>query len=138
MKLTKHRRSNQLLVNMTPMIDIVFLLIIFFITVNQVTEANRTKMELPTLQGSQDQSKSALTINVDEAGDIIVAGKTLSLADLVRVVSAELAGVENDPSRLTVVLRADRRGNCRSINEVIKLLTRLDIGRVRFSVEKPA
>jgi biopolymer transport protein ExbD len=95
-------------------------------------------MELPELKGSQDQTKTALTINVDEAGDIIVAGETISLADLVRIVSAELAGVGNDPSRLTVVLRADRRGSCRSINEVIKLLTRLDIGRVRFSVEKPA
>ncbi|HEX5103661.1 MAG TPA: biopolymer transporter ExbD [Pirellulaceae bacterium] len=138
MKLNKHRRSHQLLVNMTPMIDIVFLLIIFFITVNQVTEANRTKMELPTLQGSQDQSKAALTINVDEAGEIIIAGQAVSLADLVRIVSAELAGVDNEPSRLTVVLRADRRGNSRTVNEVIRLLTRLDIGRVRFSVEKPA
>lgn len=138
MKLIKHRRNNQLLVNMTPMIDIVFLLIIFFITVNQVTEANRTKMELPELQGSQDQTKTALTINVDESGDIIVAGETVSLADLVRIVTAELTGVGNDTSRLTVVLRADRRGSCRSVNEVIKLLTRLEIGRVRFSVEKPA
>jgi biopolymer transport protein ExbD len=36
MRLTKHRRVTRADMNMTPMIDIVFLLIIFFMTVSQV------------------------------------------------------------------------------------------------------
>ena len=41
--------------NMTPMIDIVFLLIIFFMTVNQVTEVSKERLSLPQVKGGEDQ-----------------------------------------------------------------------------------
>ena len=52
-----------------------------------------------------------------------------------QIVGAELASADNDPSRLTVLLRADRRGNCRVVNEIVAALVRLDIARVRLAVE---
>ena len=64
---------------MTPMIDIVFLLIIFFMTVSQVSEVNRERLELPQQQGSQDQKPAVLTININELGEILVGGSRLSV-----------------------------------------------------------
>ena len=52
MKLSKHRRRPDVAFNMTPMIDIVFLLIIFFMTVSQITQVNDEPIELPKLEGS--------------------------------------------------------------------------------------
>jgi biopolymer transport protein ExbD len=135
MRLSKRRQRGGLEINMTPMIDVTFLLLIFFMTVNQVSKANRAEIELPPAQGTQDQSDNPLTINVNAAGEIIVSGNTLSLVQLVTIVNSELANADDQPSRVAVVLRADRRGNCRTVNEVVSLLERLDIRSVRIAVE---
>lgn len=135
MRLSKRAHRGGLEINMTPMIDVTFLLLIFFMTVNQVSKANRAEVQLPPAKGSQDQSEGSLVINVDVTGAIEVSGNTISLAQLVTLVNAELARVDDEPSRVKVVLRADRRGTCRTANEVVKLLERLDVRSVRISVE---
>lgn len=135
MRLSKRAHRGGLEINMTPMIDVTFLLLIFFMTVNQVSKANRAEVQLPPAKGSQDQSEGSLVVNVDRAGAIEVSGSTISLFDLRTLVNAELARVNDEPSRIKVVLRADRRGTCRTVNDVVKLLERLDIRAVRISVE---
>jgi len=134
MKLNKGRRGGKLEINMTPMIDVTFLLLIFFMTVNQISNTNAEPVELPQLKGSQDQSEAVITVNVDQLGDIIVSGNRLSLGQFASLVGTELAANENDPTRIRVVLRADRRGTSRVVNEIVAMLVRLDIRQVRIAV----
>ena len=137
MRLSKHKRDTRADMNMTPMIDIVFLLIIFFMTVTQVSEINRERLELPQLQGAEDQKPATLIVNVDQAGEIIVSGNQIEVPRLLAIVSQELAKVGEDPSRLTVVLRADERGTSRTVNLIVTALARMQIARVRIAVQVP-
>ena len=137
MRLSKHKRNTRAEINMTPMIDIVFLLIIFFMTVTQVSEINRERLELPQLQGAEDQKPTTLIVNVDQAGDIIVSGNQIKIPRLLAIVSQELAKVGEDATRLTVVLRADQRGTSRTVNEIVTSLARMQITRVRIAVQVP-
>lgn len=137
MRLAK-RRQARLGINMTPMIDVTFLLLIFFMTVHQVSRVNKEELALPQLAGTQDQSESAVTINIDREGRIVVSGQVLTLAELASLVGQELAAVGGDPAHLVVLLRADRRGDCRTVNQVMALLHRLEILRVRLAVEAPS
>jgi len=137
MRLSKHRRATISEMDMTPMIDIVFLLIIFFMTVTQVSELNRERLELPKLPGAEDQKQTTLTVNVDADGDIVVSGNRVSMAQLLSLVSIELAKLGDDPQRLTVVLRADERGDCRTVNQLVNSLGRLQITRLRIAVQVP-
>jgi len=123
--------------NMTPMIDIVFLLIIFFMTVTQVSRVNRERLDLPKQPGAEDQKPTVLTINVDQTGEILVAGSLYPLADLIALVADELARAGDDPSRLTVVVRTDQRGTSRTTNEIMRALARLRIHLVRIAVQVP-
>jgi biopolymer transport protein ExbD len=132
------RRPARLGLNMTPMIDVTFLLLIFFMTVHQVSRVNKEPLALPQLAGTQDQSESAVTINLDREGRILVSGQVLSLPELAGLLGQELAAVGGDPAHLVVLVRADRRGNCRTVNQVMALLSRLDILRVRLAVEAPS
>ena len=134
MRLSKHHRT-KLEINMTPMIDVTFLLLIFFMTVNQVSKAQRERVELPQLTGSQDQSEQSLVVNVNQEGQLVVSANPISLPQLVGIISTELAQVDSDPSRLTVLLRADRRGNCAAVNQVVKALVQMNVHRVRVAVE---
>jgi biopolymer transport protein ExbD len=120
---------------MTPMIDIVFLLLIFFITCSQVSEANREEMELPRLKGSEDQAPSEIIANIDRTGELSVSGQVFSVPQFAAlcVEEARLAH-GGDPSGLSIVIRADRRGDCRTVNDLVNTLTKLGVTKVRFSV----
>jgi biopolymer transport protein ExbD len=137
MRLSKHKHRTTAEMNMTPMIDIVFLLIIFFMTVSQVSEINRERLDLPKQPGAEDQKPAKLTINVDPAGQIIVSGNRVSLAQLLAIVSQELAAVGDNPDRVAVVLRSDQHARSQAVNEIVTALNRMQIKRVRIAVEVP-
>jgi biopolymer transport protein ExbD len=137
MRLCKRKRITSARINMTPMIDIVFLLIIFFMTVSQVSEINRERLVLPEQAGSDDQKPAILTININDVGEILVGGIKYPFTDLIALVADELARVGDEPSRLTVVVRADRRVPSRFVNRTVSALAQLDIRKVRIPVQVP-
>jgi biopolymer transport protein ExbD len=122
---------------MTPMIDVVFQLLIFFMTVSQVSAVNREQLQLPKLEGSKDQLRTTLTVNISETGELKVAGQSVTIARLVGLVTRELDRLGGEASRLTIVVRADERGASRSVNEVVSALARLGIQQIRVAVEVP-
>src|SRR5206468_11664478 len=137
MRLSKHHRT-RLEINMTPMIDVTFLLLIFFMTVNQVSKANREKMPLPLLAGSKDQSDAELIINIDRENNIIVSAQFMSLGELAFLISDKLKQVNNDPARLAVLVRVHREADCRMVNQVVSLLDdKFKINHVNLGVEVP-
>lgn len=95
-------------VEMTPMIDMVFLLLIFFLVATTFHQEEREmQIALPIAQSAGPISTALreLIVNVDEAGTIIVSGNPMepqALADLVR----ELVGSNPDQK---VTVRGDRR-----------------------------
>jgi len=137
MRLTKRRRSTRPNMDMTPMIDIVFLLIIFFMTVTQVSRVNKEPLDLAKQKGSRDQQVANITINVTVDGEYRVSGNRVSLAQLVSLVSQELTDLGGDATRLKVTVRTDQNGISRHTNEVMKALSRIGVLRVNNAVESP-
>ena len=66
--------SRELLVELTPMIDVVFLLIIFFMVTAEFARNVRAEVELPKLPGEQSQQteEAGVVINIDAEGQIIL------------------------------------------------------------------
>ena len=137
MRLTKHQYTKTPELNMTPMIDVVFQLLIFFMTCSQVANVNLERLDLPKLKGTEDQERTTLTVNVTRDGVLRVSGRTLTTAGLVDMVARELDRLGGDMSRITVVVRADERGQSRMVNEVVAGLAAMGINRVRLAVEVP-
>ena len=122
---------------MTPMIDVVFLLIVFFMTVTQVSEANREQVELPLLKGSKDQTPQTLVINVSAEGQIIISGNAVSMTDVVTITRNEINNAGGNPDMVSVVVRADQRGTSKAVNDVVDAMSRLRVRRIRFAVQVP-
>lgn len=135
MLLRKHRRDTSVVVNMTPMIDVVFLLLIFFMTVSQVSKINSEQVDLPQLRGSEEQKPATIIMNVNKDGEIVVSGTVYTASQLTGLMLDELSNVGNDPNLLKVVIRADRRGNSQAVNEIVTMLKKLDLTRVRIAVQ---
>ncbi len=95
--------------SLTPLIDIVFLLLIFFLVATRFAEEER-ELDVLLPEASEAQPLTSkpreLFINIDHEGRYYVTGKIVSLAELQPLLHAAYV---NNPGRASVVIRADRR-----------------------------
>lgn len=94
---------------LTPLIDIVFLLLIFFLVATRFAEEER-EMDVLLPEASEAQPLTSkpreLFINIDHQGRYYVTGRIVTLDALQPVLNAAYV---NNPGRASVVIRADRR-----------------------------
>ena len=135
MKLSRSRPRHTLVFNMTPMIDIVFLLIIFFMTVSQITRTVDHPVELPqVLEGASESRTATVTINLNEKGEVIVAGKKLSQQEVSTALQKQLEKMDNDPDRIRIQVRCDRRCVSKFVNQLVNRLSSMGFRKVRCAV----
>ena len=117
------------------MIDIVFLLIIFFMTVSQITRVVDQPMSLPVVgSGATSGQPSTVTININREGRIVVSGKTIPLDRTIEILREKLKQLDNDFSRLTIELRCDKRCPGKYVNRIIEQLSEIGIPYVKIAV----
>ena len=119
MRIGKTRRS-ALAPDMTPMIDVVFLLLIFFLTTSQLAELASSELELPREPGSKEKQgvASGLVVNIGPDGTITILDEMVALETLPAIVRAALfADADSVP-----VVRADRMAQASRLNEVMDAL----------------
>jgi biopolymer transport protein ExbD len=121
-------RRDDLDINLAPMIDMVFLLIIFFLTATTFAEKEREQdVLLPTnripgsLSRSQDQH---LIVNVLEDGRLRVFGEIQSLERLAALVRDRR---ERAAQPLKVQVRADRRTAYGNVARALEAIERAGV-----------
>lgn len=136
----RQSRERQIDFDLTPMIDVVFLLIIFFMTTAQLARLTRADVKLPREKGEQSESKEddGIVINITDEGEIIVSDRTLTLVDLEALLMDEVTRHADDAAhQLRVMLRADRRADASVLNEVVRLLQRQGVAAAKLGTEVP-
>lgn len=102
-RLNRTRRAG-LAIDLTAMVDVVFLLIIFFmVSTTFITLESGIPVDLPEAQTSQAQIADLPTVTVTRDGQIYLAGAEIAETDLV----AALRNTIESTGITTVVLRAD-------------------------------
>ncbi len=129
MRFARHRASSPA-PDMTPMVDVVFLLLIFFLTTTQMAQSARTAVELPHEEGEEGEAvRSALVVNVDVLGSFIVMDDAVSPDELrARAQDAALAS----PGAIPIV-RADRRAPSARLNLVMQALREAGFESIRLA-----
>ncbi|MEC9009670.1 MAG: biopolymer transporter ExbD [Planctomycetota bacterium] len=125
-------RTEESAINLTPMIDIVFLLIIFFLVGARFTEQERqydiqlpSSSEIQPLTGTPD----ALVINVRQDGTILLGTKPISLDEL----EAELKDAKENFEDQAVVVRGEGQGLYQPIVNVLGICHRTQITQISLA-----
>jgi biopolymer transport protein ExbD len=134
------RREHTMNLDMTPMIDIVFQLLIFFLVTAQASRMTRADMELPSERGEQSEvaEQAGLVINLMANGEIIVSDRTVPIEDLDILVNEaikQMGGKQAAGAKVTV--RADRRTPTEHLNRVVQRLHDLGVGAARIATAPP-
>mgnify|MGYP001414220733 FL=1 len=107
------QEKEDLQLNMAPMIDMIFLLIIFFLTATTFTEREREQdVLLPSNRNPGSLSRNMdnnIIINVMQDGAIFVLGEQISAEQLVGMLRQRKAELEKKKVKLKVQIRPDKR-----------------------------
>jgi biopolymer transport protein ExbD len=103
----KRTKDKELDVNLTPLIDVVFLLLIFFMVSTTFTDKLELALDLPKADGQVQLKKTdAIEVLITAKGDYTINGKTLLNAEITTVKSAIQSIAEGNSDR-SVIITAD-------------------------------
>ncbi len=98
------RRKVETLFNIAPLVDCVFLLLIFFLLTSSFIEEAGLEIELPESAHAAAIEESGIIISLSEDGSLLVNGHPTTIGKLRAAVTAAAARTGKDRA----VLRADR------------------------------
>ncbi len=115
-------------VDMTPMIDIVFQLMTFFIFTLNFSEAEQDdRIQLPLSQLAKPVPgpvEKPITLQVTSTNSVIYAGELVPVVQIGGYLEREKASLVNagrQPADATVIVRADGRAKTGEVQEVVKI-----------------
>jgi len=124
---TKRKRAAATDIDMTPMIDVTFQLITFFMFTLNFTEAEQDqRVQLPTSQVAKPVENSdlePLTLQLMNDGRVIYNGELVDLTALNDYLENEktvMLAADKKPAEATVVVRADGRSRTGDVQQIIR------------------
>jgi biopolymer transport protein ExbD len=133
MKAPKYEPRGTLEFNMTPMIDVTFLLIIFFIvSSNMAKQETQIDVALPTALSGDDPKDDGrrMTVNLTPDGALQVAGESLDADALGQRIAVE----RGKSDQLEVRIRCDRTVPFGEVRPVMRECLKNDVWKVTFAV----
>ena len=115
-------------IDMTPMIDMTFQLITFFMFVMNFSEAEQDeRIQLPLSQLAkpvEGATETPITLQLTNDGSIIYAGELVAVRDIGAYLEREksvMVDAGKEPSAATVIVRADGRAKTGEVQEIIRI-----------------
>lgn len=132
MKLSQ-KPPKKIALNITPLIDVLFILIIFFTVSSTFLEQPGIELKLPDAESSQTYTAQKVIVYVDKTDKTFLNDQEINIDQLAESVSAKLAEQEDK----NVVIRADSEVDHGVIIHVMDLLRKKGIYKIIISTEKP-
>jgi len=115
-------------IDMTPMIDMTFQLITFFMFVMNFSEAEQDeRIQLPLSQLAKPVEgavEAPITLQLTNSGSVIYAGELVAVRDIGGYLEREksvMLDAGREPSAATVIVRADGRAKAGEVQEIIRI-----------------
>lgn len=136
MKFRKQRKEIMQL-NLTPLIDVVFLLLIFFMVSTSFTKENKLQITLPEASTQPiEQNVEGMVLSIQEAGTYALDGQILVNSDIDTLLEALRIQANNDFEQgLTII--ADANTTHQSVVTAMDAAGRLGFINLRISTQEP-
>ena len=128
----KKRSRIQVQAPLTSLIDIVFLLLIYFLLTTNFMVDEGIKIKLPQATASAPQTEEVITVYVDQEGRAYIENREVSLGRLFERLREMIGGKENK----LLVIRADRAVILNKAVKVMDVAKAAGAGRLCLATEK--
>jgi len=137
------REEDDVQINLTPLIDVVFLLLIFFMVSTTFSKESELRIQLPESSDEpvEQRQSPVLEVEISKQGTYAVKGpgdesaKPLLGSDREALYRALAAASGNHPDMITVI-RADRRTPHESVVRAMDIARRLGHTNITFATQQ--
>ena len=137
MKPPEHLKPQGGRLNLTPMIDVVFLLIIFFIVSNNMIQQDQAiAVDLPVAETGilpQEQQTKRLTVTVSTQGTLFLGTEIVDLERLRRIMTEARRDWGEEAE---IQIRSDKNEHFGTIRPIMRMAAESGILNVSFAVER--
>ncbi|MEM7756463.1 MAG: biopolymer transporter ExbD [Planctomycetota bacterium] len=140
MRRPTRRKSSLRPFDMTPMIDVVLQLIIFFMFTSQFGQIPRSEVDLPEEagEGEVQRERPGLVIDLTAEGIFVVEARPMELERVARLAALEVERAGARPSGADILVRADRAAPVARLNELAERLSEAGVRRWRLGTSGAA
>jgi biopolymer transport protein ExbD len=132
------RRKNreELDLNLTPLIDVVFLLLIFFMVTTTFDRETQLNIELPQAAGEQKKAEQVLEISIDSSNRFYINQKEIVNSGLETVKHA-IKQAAADQKDMPLLISADGKATHQSVMTVLDAASQLGLVNITFAANEP-
>lgn len=130
------RQSQNVDINLTPLIDVVFLLLIFFMVTTTFDRASELKINLPqAAQAPEEQQVERLELVIDAAGNYFLDGNELvnTRPETVRAALEKRAAGRQD---IPLIIRADANTPHQAVVTAMDAAQKLGLTRMSIATTR--
>jgi len=133
----RRQRLEEVSVNLTPLIDVVFLLLIFFMVSTTFTKETQLSIDLPEASGQfREARETEIEILIDEAGEYRVNGQGL-VDNRLRTLQAAIYKISAGDTTLPMVITADADTAHRSVVRAMDAVGKMGFVRLSITTRQP-
>lgn len=133
----RRQRSEEVGVNLTPLIDVVFLLLIFFMVSTTFTRETQLSIDLPEATGVlREAEEKQIEILIDEAGSYRVNGKGL-VDNRMRTLQAAIYKIAAGDTTLPMIITADAQSSHQSVVRAMDAAGQMGFVHLSITTRQP-
>ena len=129
-------KKREVTINLTPLIDVVFLLLIFFMVTTSFTRETQIKLELPKADvEALDEQPKLIEISIDKEGRMFVNGKSL-VNSTVDTLKKAIQPLLNNDKNIPVIISADANTAYQSVVSALDATSQLGITNLKMATQR--
>jgi biopolymer transport protein ExbD len=118
-------------INITPLTDVVLVLLVIFMIATPLLMRSEIKVNLPRTAAADAAAQKNIVVTIDSAGNVYVDGGRVALAQLAPTLSATLGKRPNAP----VIIMGDRDVRYDLVVRVLEIARTSGVNKLSLAVE---
>jgi biopolymer transport protein ExbD len=127
----RRTRKRSVIINLTSLIDVLFLLLIFFMVSTTFVSQPAISLQLPDAKHSEATRQTPVVVHVDERGGVYLNDEPIEVALLEQALISRLEGM----AEKAVVLKADSRVSHGVVIHVLDLIKGAGVEKLVVATE---
>jgi len=128
----KTKMQHKALIDITSLVDLIFLLVAFFMVTSSLGSESSITVHLPKAVQTGQYKSGSIIVSINERNEIFINDRSVSMKDL----KARVVDLKNRSKKSTVVIRGDRRSHYNTMVKVIDKLNQAGIPKFAISTSQ--
>ncbi|RKF20009.1 biopolymer transporter ExbD [Alginatibacterium sediminis] len=128
---SQRKASDEATVDLTSMLDIVFILLIFFIVTSSFVREAGVDISRPEASHSNAQQDTDFIVAIDASNDLYIDGVSFDIASLHRILANEIG----QGDAITLLVQADKNSATGTVIKVMDIAKGLGIEHIAIATQ---